>query len=147
MNSFFSFKGNELVQNFSIDETLTPHEHIVCEYSPSLKVLIFAITIYLVLVTFGNFLLLCMITYEQFGMDSKKRTATNQLLSSICRMLIGYNIMFMTVQTINVLKIQSKICHCRLYVQFPKINIVPLVNKPYVNEVTLTGKNPPLKYC
>ena len=31
-------------------------------------------------------------------------------------------------------------------VQFPKINIVPLVNKPNVNEVTLTGQNPPLKY-
>ena len=22
-----------------------------------------------------------------------------------------------------------------------------LLNKPYVNEVTLTGQNPPLKYC
>ena len=26
------------------------------------------------------------------------------------------------------------------YVQFPKINIVPLVNKPYVNEVTFRAK-------
>ena len=31
--------------------------------------------------------------------------------------------------------------------QFPKISIVPLVNKPYVNEVTLPGQNPPIKYC
>ena len=32
-------------------------------------------------------------------------------------------------------------------IQFPKINIVPPVNKPYVNEVTLTGQNSPLKCC
>ena len=32
-------------------------------------------------------------------------------------------------------------------IQFTKINIVPLVNKPYVNRVTLTGQNPPLKCC
>ena len=111
MNSVSSFVEKDLlsVQKFSNLETLTPHEHNVCEYSPSLKTLVFAITIYLLLVTFGNFLLFCMITFEQFGMDSKKRTATNQLLSSICRVLIGYNIVFMTIQTINVLKIQSKI--------------------------------------
>ena len=30
-------------------------------------------------------------------------------------------------------------------IQFPKIIIVPLVYKPYVNEVTLTGQNPHLK--
>ena len=113
MNSVSLFEDKELMttQNFSIVETLTLHEHNVCEYSPSVKTLVFTITIYLLLVTFGNFLLLCMITYERFGMDSKKRTATNQLLSSICRMLIGYNIVIMTIQTINVLKIQSKIYH------------------------------------
>ena len=31
----------------------------------------------------GNFLLFCMIIYEKYGMDSQKRTVTNQLLSSI----------------------------------------------------------------
>ena len=30
-------------------------------------------------------------------------------------------------------------------IQFPKINIVPLVNKSYVNKVTLIEQNPPLK--
>ena len=116
MNSVFSFEDKELMttQKFSIVETITLHEHNVCEYNPPVKVLVFTITIYLLLVTFGNSLLLCMITYERFGMDSKKRTATNQLLSSICRMLIGYNIVIMTIQTINVLKIQSKIYHCML---------------------------------
>ena len=118
MNSISLFEDKELMttQKFSIVETLTFHEHNVCEYSPSVKTLVFTITIYLLLVTFGNFLLLCMITYERFGMDSKKRTATNQLLSSICRMLIGYNIVIMTIQTINVLKIQSKIHHSILCV-------------------------------
>ena len=32
----------------------------------------------------GNLLLLSMICYEKYGMDSQKRTVTNQLLSSIC---------------------------------------------------------------
>ena len=32
-------------------------------------------------------------------------------------------------------------------IQFTKINIVPLANKPYANEVTLAGQNLPLEYC
>ena len=32
-------------------------------------------------------------------------------------------------------------------VQFPKMNVIPLVNKPYVNGVTLTGQNLSLKCC
>ena len=34
-----------------------------------------------------------------------------------------------------------------LVVQFPNMNVIPLVNKPYVNGVTLTGQNLSLKYC
>ena len=45
------------------------------------------------------------------------------------------------------LNIYALLCDCLPHLQFPKINIVPLVNKPYVNEVTLTGQNSPLKCC
>ena len=45
--------------------------------------------------TLGNYLLLCMVWYEKFGMDSKKRTITNQLLSRMILALIFYNIFFM----------------------------------------------------
>ena len=49
----------------------------------------------LILETLGNFLLFCMVWYEKFGMDSKKRTITNQLLSRMILVLIFYNIFFM----------------------------------------------------
>ena len=49
----------------------------------------------LILETLGNFLLFCMVWYEKFGMDSKKRTITNQLLSVMILTLIFFNIFFM----------------------------------------------------
>ena len=49
----------------------------------------------LIMETLGNYLLFCMIWYEKFGMDSKKRTVTNQLLSRLIFALIFFNIFFM----------------------------------------------------
>ena len=49
----------------------------------------------LILETLGNYLLFCMVWYEKFGMDSKKRTVTNQLLSRMIFALIFFNIFFM----------------------------------------------------
>ena len=49
----------------------------------------------LIMETIGNYLLFCMVWYEKFGMDSKKRTITNQLLSRMILVLIFYNIFFM----------------------------------------------------
>ena len=49
----------------------------------------------LMMETLGNYLLFCMLWYEKFGMDSKKRTVTNQLLSRMIFALIFFNIMFM----------------------------------------------------
>ena len=49
----------------------------------------------LIMETFGNYLLLCMVWYEKFRMDSKKRTVTNQLLSRLIFALIFFNIFFM----------------------------------------------------
>ena len=52
----------------------------------------------LIMETLGNYLLFCMVWYETFGMDSKKRTITNQLLSRMIFALIFYNIFFMPGQ-------------------------------------------------
>ena len=49
----------------------------------------------LIMETLGNYLLFCMIWYEKFGMDSKKRTVTNQLLSRLIFAPIFFNIFFM----------------------------------------------------
>ncbi len=45
--------------------------------------------------TLGNYLLFCMVWYEKFGMDSKKRTISNQLLSRMILAVIVFNILFM----------------------------------------------------
>ena len=47
--------------------------------------------------TLGNYLLFCMVLYEKFGMDSKKRTITNQLLSRMILALIFFNIFIMPI--------------------------------------------------
>ena len=49
----------------------------------------------LIMETLGNYLLFCMVWYEKFGMDSKKRTITSQLLSMMILTLIFFNIFFM----------------------------------------------------
>ena len=51
----------------------------------------------LILETLGNCLLFCMLWYEKFGMDSKKRTITNQLLSRMIMARIFFNILFMPI--------------------------------------------------
>ena len=56
---------------------------------------VFLIILLLILETLGNYLLFCMVWYEKFGMDSKKRTITNQLLSRMILPLIFFNIFFM----------------------------------------------------
>ena len=52
----------------------------------------------LIMETLGNYLLFCMFWYEKFGMDSKKRTITNQLLSRMILALIIFNILIMSMQ-------------------------------------------------
>ena len=49
----------------------------------------------LIMETLGNFLLHCMAWYEKFGMDSKKRTISNQLLSKMIHAMMFFNIFFM----------------------------------------------------
>ena len=49
----------------------------------------------LIVETLGNYLFFCMVWYEKFGMDSKKRTITNQLFSRMILALIFFNIFFL----------------------------------------------------
>ena len=45
----------------------------------------------------GNLLLLSMICYEKYGMDSQKRTVTNKLLTSICVISVLQNVIVMPI--------------------------------------------------
>ena len=61
----------------------------------SLGLKVFLGILLLIMETIGNYLLFCMVWYEKFGMDSKKRTINNQLLSRMILVLIFFNIFFM----------------------------------------------------
>ena len=70
-------------------------ENSTLEYNPSVQMQALYIMMFLILESVGNLLLFCMITYEKYGMDSQKRTVTNQLLSNLCFCVILYNILIM----------------------------------------------------
>ena len=63
--------------------------------STSLGITLFCGFSLLILETLGNCLLFFIVWYEKFGMDSKKRTITNQLLSRMIIARIFFNILFM----------------------------------------------------
>ena len=64
-----------------------PHPGLIISYIVSL----------IMLESLGNFLLFCMIWYEKYGMDSKKRTISNQLMSRMIILLILFNIFMMPI--------------------------------------------------
>ena len=96
-------------RNFSIVELFTLEEGRKCDFNPTLQMKAFYVVMFLITLTIGNFLHFCIIIYEKFGMDSQKRTVTNQLLSSICANLIVYNSLFMLLYTIQrIFELRSK---------------------------------------
>ena len=86
---FESYNLNTIM-NFSQLETnskIMPHPGLIVLYIVSL----------IMLETLGNFLMFCMIWYEKYGMDSKKRTISNQLMSRMIIVLILFNIIMMPI--------------------------------------------------
>ena len=71
--------------------------------STSLELKVFFSVLLLILETLGNFLIFCMVWYEKFGMDSKKRTITNQLLTRMLLTHILFNIFFMPLYFVGIL--------------------------------------------
>ena len=88
-----SNKTFHLMENVSLDE----HSMNVNSPAPSAEMMTFYVFLFLIVEIPGNFLLLSMITYEKYGMDSQKRTVTNQLLSSICVSFMIHNFIAMPI--------------------------------------------------
>ena len=86
--------------HLSIALHLIPNEKKERELPYSGLVLSFLVILLIILETLGNFLLFCMIWYEKYGMDSKKRTVTNMLLSRIIFAQILCNIFIMPLPAI-----------------------------------------------
>jgi hypothetical protein len=91
--NIFTNKTFHLMENVSLEE----HSMNVSSSEPSAGMMTFYIFLFLIVEFLGNFLLLSMITYEKYGMDSQKRTVTNKLLSSICVSLIIHNVIAMPI--------------------------------------------------
>ena len=105
MNSQLSSEelGIDLANNFHTTENVTLSNDSMSKWSPSIPFNVFSAIMFIIFETIGNFLLLCMIIYEKYGMDSQKRTITNMLLNSICYILIVHNLISISIFTIDQL--------------------------------------------
>ena len=101
MDFNFTSKEYDIVTNktFHLKEHVSLDEHSmnVSSPAPSSEMMTFYVFLFLIVEILGNYLLLSMITYEKYGMDSQKRTVTNQLLSSICFSFIIHNFVAMPI--------------------------------------------------
>ena len=100
--AFENTKDFNIVTTFApLDDTSFP--------TPTAGLTVFYFVLLVILETFGNFLLFCLIWYEKYGMDSQKRTVTNQLLSSMCMAAIFHSTFITPISTINMIIGPSKL--------------------------------------
>ena len=85
------------MENFSIVLNVTIQQKYTISYisDPGLVAVVFYIVSLVTVETLGNFLLICMILYEKYGMDAQKRTIANQLLTRMLIVQICCNIFIM----------------------------------------------------
>ena len=99
----FNFSSNEFkfVKNhtFHIMENVSFDEHSMGSDNPpiSAHMMVLYVFLFLIVEIPGNLLLLSMICYEKYGMDSQKRTVTNKLLTSICVIYLLQNVIVMPI--------------------------------------------------
>ena len=95
--------SNAMLNNQTMVLEFTLLDRKIEKKSTSLGLKVFFGVLLLILETLGNYLLFCMVWYEKNGMDSKKRTITNQLLTNMVLALILYNIFFMPLYFVGIL--------------------------------------------
>ena len=99
----FNFTSNEFkfVTNhtFHLMENISFDEHSTGVNYPTTTAHMMALYVFLFCIEeiLGNLLLLSMICYEKYGMDSQKRTVTNKLLTSICVGCLLQNVIVMPI--------------------------------------------------
>ena len=100
---YFKFKSNEFkfVTNhtFHIMENVSFDDYSMGVDNPptASNMMILYVFLFFVVEIPGNLLLLSMICYEKYGMDSQKRTVTNKLLTSICVISLLQNVIVMPI--------------------------------------------------
>ena len=88
-----------------VDNHVTYDENNTCTESsePSSGIIAFYFLLLIVLETLGNTLMVSIILYEKRGVDLLKQTITNQLLSSMCLMMILFNLIVMPLNLLNII--------------------------------------------
>ena len=81
------------MENVSFDE----HSMGVDTPPTASHMMVLYVFLFLIVEIPGNLLLLSMIYYEKYGMDSQKRTVTNKLLTSICVIFLLQNVIVMPI--------------------------------------------------
>ena len=104
-------KTYHIMEMVSFDE----HSMDLKNPKPSAQMLVLYVFLFLIVEVFGNFLLLSMIWYEKYGMDSKKRTVTNQLLSNICACFVIQNVIVMPILMFHRIYRPFLILQCKIY--------------------------------
>ena len=92
MNFSFDILDNQTVDEYLESRTLDLVGHVLNRYHESPWLVIIGVLLFLTIEVIGNGFLFVIIYYERFGMDPKKRTVNNQLLSAICKGYIFINI-------------------------------------------------------
>ena len=98
-----------IMENVSFDE----HSTFVNNRTTRPQMMALYVFLFLIVEIPGNFLLLSMITYEKYGMDSQKRTVTNQLLSSICVSFMIQNIIVVPILMLHRIHHPFLITECK----------------------------------
>ena len=101
MNSQLS--SLDSAKNFHIEENFLLSNDSINKFIPTISEKVFFAVMFLIFEIFGNFMLFCLITFEKYGMDSQKRTITNQLLTSICCSGILHNIISIPIFTVQLI--------------------------------------------
>ena len=81
------------MENVSFDE----HSMVVNNPTTGTHMMALYVFLFIVVEIPGNLLLISMISYEKYGMDSRKRTVTNKLLTSICVIFVLQNVIVMPI--------------------------------------------------
>ena len=92
MNLTFDILDNQTIDDHLESRTLDFIGHILNRYHESPWVVVIGVLVFLAIEVIGNGFLFVIIYYERFGMDPKKRTVNNQLLSAICKGYIFINV-------------------------------------------------------
>ena len=95
-------------ENFSIVLNVTIQEKYCITYIPDPGLLALYFVLFVTVETVGNFLLICMILYEKYGMDPQKRTIANQLLTRMLIVQIFFNVFIMPLSVVIVFGLNSK---------------------------------------